>query len=46
MGKYGNTLLMLFFIVIFVLGVQMTLKIANPYIRPLSASLADAIQSA
>lgn len=46
MGNYGNTLLMLFFIILFVIGAQMVLKIANPYIRPLSASLADAIQSA
>lgn len=45
MQKFGNTMLFVFFILLIVLGVQMALKVSIPFIRPISASLADAIQS-
>lgn len=45
MQKFGNTVLFLFLILIFVLGAKMALKISVPFIRPISASLAAAIES-
>ncbi len=45
MQKFGRTLVFLFLILIFVLGAKMALKISVPFLRPISASLADAIQS-
>ncbi len=45
MEKFGRTLLFLFLIVIFVLGAKMAIKVTDPYIRRLSASLADALAS-
>lgn len=43
LDKFGRTLLFLFFVVIFVLGAKLALKVANPYIRKVSPSLADTI---
>jgi hypothetical protein len=45
MERFGKTLMFVFFILIFILGAQMALKISVPYIHSVSASLADAIQS-
>lgn len=45
MEKFGRTLMFVFFILLIVLGAQMALKVSVPFIRPISASLADAIQS-
>lgn len=45
MQKFGKTLAFVFFILLLVLGAQMALKISVPFIRPISASLADAIGS-
>lgn len=45
MEKFGNTLLLLMFILLFVLGAKMALRVADPYVRRASVSLADAIKS-
>lgn len=45
MQKFGKTLLFVFLILLIVLGTKMALKVSIPFIRPISASLADAIQS-
>lgn len=45
MQKFGKTLLFVFLILLIVLGAKMALKVSIPFIRPISASLADAIQS-
>lgn len=44
--KFGKSLLLLFFVLVFILGAKMALKVANPYIRKVSAGLADAIEAA
>lgn len=44
--KFGKTLLLLLFILLFVLGARMALRVADPYIRRVSASLADALSAA
>lgn len=41
--KFGRTLLFVIFIVIFVQGARMGLKLANPAIRKVSPSLADTL---
>lgn len=41
--KFGKTLLLLLFILIFILGAKMVLRVADPYIRRVSVSLADAL---
>lgn len=45
MERFGKTLLFLFLILFFVLGAKMALKVSDPYIRRVSASLADALAS-
>jgi hypothetical protein len=45
MERFGKTLLFLFLVLIFFKGAQMALKISVPFLRPISASLADAIES-
>jgi len=45
MEKFGNTLLLLLFVLFFVLGAKMLLKVADPVIRRVSVSLADAVKS-
>ncbi len=43
--KFGRTLLFALFILFFILGAKMALRVADPYIRRASASLADSLQS-
>lgn len=45
MERFGKTLAFLFFVLLFILGAQMALKVSVPYIRGVSASLAGAIES-
>ena len=45
MEKFGRTLLLLLFILLFIKGANMALKIAQPTIRQISVSLADAIEN-
>lgn len=45
MARFGRTLAFLFFMLIFILGAQMALKVSVPYLRGVSASLAGAIES-
>lgn len=45
MEKFGKTLLLLIFVLFFVVGAKMAIKVSDPYTRRLSASLADALQS-
>lgn len=46
LDKFGRTLLFALFILFFVLGARMALRVIDPYTRRVSASLADALQSA
>lgn len=41
--KFGKTLLLLLFILVFILGAKMALRVADPVIRRVSVSLADAL---
>jgi hypothetical protein len=43
--KFGRTLLFIVFLIMIVIGAKMTIKIADPYTRKVSASLADALKS-
>lgn len=43
--NFGKTTLFVFLIVILIIGVQMALKVSVPFIRPVSGSLAAAIES-
>ncbi len=43
MEKFGRTLLFLVFLLLFVVGAMMALKVAVPGIRKVSPSLGDAI---
>lgn len=45
MEKFGRTLLFIVFILMIVIGAKMTIKIADPYTRKLSPSLADALKA-
>lgn len=46
MQKVPSVILMLFLILFFVLGAKMALRVSLPWIRPISGSLAAAIESA
>lgn len=46
MEKFGRTLLLLLFLLLFVLGAKMAIRVGDPYIRRVSSSLADALQAA
>lgn len=46
LDKFGRTLLFLFFVLLFILGAKMAIKVGGPAITRLSASLADAVKSA
>ena len=43
--KFGRTLLFIVFVIMIVLGAKMALKVADPYTRKISPSLADALKS-
>lgn len=43
--KLGKTLLLLVFLVLFVMGARMALKVTSPYIRKASSGLADVIDN-
>lgn len=45
LDKFGRATLFVFLIVVLMIGVQMALKVSVPYIRPISGSLASAIES-
>lgn len=45
MEKFGRTLLFLLFVLLFFIGAKMAIRVADPYTRRMSASLADALQS-
>lgn len=45
MERFGKTLLFLFFVLIFIIGAQMALKVSVPYLHTVSGSLASAIES-
>jgi len=45
MEKFGRTLLFGVFVLFLVLGARMAIKVADPYIRKASVSLADALAS-
>ncbi len=45
MEKFGKTLLLLIFVLFFIVGAKMALRIGDPVVRRVSASLADALQS-
>lgn len=44
MGKFGRTLMFILFILLIVQGGRMLIKVADPYTRKLSPSLADALK--
>lgn len=46
MEKFGRTLLFAIFILFLIIGAKMAIKVADPYTRKLSPSLADALASA
>ena len=46
MDKFGRTLLFAVFVLFLVIGAKMAIRVADPYTRKISASLADALQSA
>jgi hypothetical protein len=41
--KFGTTLLLIFGILLLVLGAKMAIKVADPYTRKVSTSLADTL---
>ena len=43
--KFGTTLLLIVGLIMLVLGAKMALKVADPYTRKLSPSLADTLAS-
>lgn len=43
--KFGKTLLFVLFVLFIVVGAKMAFRVADPYTRKLSVSLADALQS-
>jgi hypothetical protein len=43
--KLGNTLLLIVFVFLSVIGMKMVAKVADPYTRKISPSLADALGS-
>lgn len=43
--KFGRTLLFAVFIIMLVLGAKMAIKIADPYTRKVSTSLADTLKT-
>lgn len=45
MPRFGNTLLLIVFIFLVVIGMKMVVKVSDPYIRKLSPSLADTLGS-
>ena len=46
LDKFGRTLLFLFFAVLFFTGFKMAVRVADPYTRRMSPSLADALKAA
>lgn len=44
MEKFGRTLLFAVFIIMLVLGAKMAIKLADPYTRKVSVSLADTLK--
>ena len=42
---FEHTVVFLFFLLVFVIGALMAAKFIGTYIRPVSSSLADAVQS-
>ncbi len=45
MERFGKTLLFLFLVLLFIKGANMAFKVAQPVIRQVSISFADAIQN-
>jgi hypothetical protein len=45
MQKFGRTLLFVLFVLFFLVGAKMAIRVADPYTRRVSASLADALLS-
>ena len=45
MDKFGRTLMFLFFVLLFILGAKMLLKVSDPLLRKLSPSLADTLKN-
>ena len=45
LDKFGRVLLFMLFVVLAVLGSKMIFKVADPYIRKVSPSLADAVKN-
>jgi hypothetical protein len=45
LDKFGRVLLFMFFVVLAVMGSRMIFKVADPYIRKVSPSLADAVKT-
>jgi hypothetical protein len=43
--KFGRTLLFALFILFFILGAKMAIRVADPFTRRVSSSLADALKS-
>lgn len=46
MEKFGRTLLFIVFVLFLMIGAKMAIRVADPYTRKISASLADALQAA
>lgn len=44
--SFGRTLALLLFLLLFYLGARMLIRVGDPAIRRVSASLADALQAA
>lgn len=45
MERFGKTLLFLLFVLLFIKGANMAFKVAQPVVRQISVSFADAIQN-
>lgn len=43
--KFGRSMLLLVFVLMFIIGAKMAIKAGSPYIRKLSPSLADSLAS-
>lgn len=44
--KFGRTFALLIFLLMFYLGAKMLIRVSDPVVRRVSASLADALQAA
>jgi len=45
LDKFGRVLLFMLFVVLAVIGAKMVFKVADPYTRKVSPSLADALKT-